>query len=243
MGIVSQVRRSEARKAKLKMNDSFRNLRHSLRQLMEYLAVEDGPTESDVIVGLGSYCKNVPLKAASLYQEGHARLIMFSGGHGRLSGPLSPSKPEAVEFKEIAEQAGVPPGAILIEKASTNCLENIVLSWELLEPLLLRRQVVLITQPVLQRRAWATAMKFWPGCRIVNCPPDWRRSFDQLELKESLLLGKLAVGEVTRLFAYAIKSNLQPQTMTKDHLEACATIRKAALALDKSFRWDFQILE
>lgn len=72
--------------------------------LLLVLAVRDELQHADLIMGFGVYDTRVPEHCAELYSEGLAPFILFSGGHGRGSGPLS--EPEALFFRERALKGG-----------------------------------------------------------------------------------------------------------------------------------------
>lgn len=74
------------------------------------------------------------------------------------------SKPEAVVFAERAMDMGVPENKILIEDKSTNTGENVKFSHELLKNRGIgMKSVIIVQKPYMERRAYATFMKQWPG--------------------------------------------------------------------------------
>src|SRR4051812_19619102 len=88
--------------------------------------------KSDCIFALGSHDTRVAERAAALYLDGWAPLVIFSGNLGNLTQGMW-KEPEADKFARIAVNMGVPPQAILIENRSTNTGENIVFTRQLLQ--------------------------------------------------------------------------------------------------------------
>lgn len=73
-------------------------------------------------------------------------------------------KPEAEVFRDRALQMGVPVDIIIVENRSTNTGENVQFSYEILkEKNLFPKSVIIVQKPYMERRAFATFMKQWPG--------------------------------------------------------------------------------
>jgi uncharacterized SAM-binding protein YcdF (DUF218 family) len=109
----------------------------------------------------------VPERAAELYLQGFAPLMIMSGGLGNFTQGLWTEK-EADKFAAVAIEKGVPPEAILIENNSTNTGENIVFTQKLLEEKGLDPQSFIVVQkPYMERRSFATFKKHWPGKKLL----------------------------------------------------------------------------
>ena len=93
------------------------------RLLWDYHHMNHDLRKSDCILALGSHDLRVAHRAAELYLEGWAPVVIMSGGLGNLTQGIW-TEPEADKFAAIAIQKGVPAGAILIENRSTNTGEN-----------------------------------------------------------------------------------------------------------------------
>jgi hypothetical protein len=189
--------------------------------------VRDNPRPADVIVGLGSDSADVADQAANLHRLRLAPLILFSGARGRLTGALPGT--EAEFLKERAIERGVAPENILLEEKSTNTLENIRLSAALLRrdgigP----RRVILITQPVLQRRAWATALRQWREVECLNCPPPANACLDWGDPDRIAKICAVALGEIERLRRYSATGDIEPQRPPANVERAYRTIRSLA---------------
>ncbi len=84
----------------------------------------DSIEKADCILAMGSHDTRVASRAAELYLEGWAPLLVYSGGLGRLTRELW-DEPEATKFARIAIGMGVPPESMLTETRSTNTGENV----------------------------------------------------------------------------------------------------------------------
>ena len=98
------------------MNDRVRALAESI---WHYHQLHHQLTAADVILVLCSHDTAVAERAAQLFLEGWAPLLIFSGGLGSITKRLW-SEPEADQFAKVAVRLGVPPSSILIENQSTN---------------------------------------------------------------------------------------------------------------------------
>jgi len=141
------------------------------RKIWDYHHLNHPLEHSDIILALGSNDLRVAEYAADLYLQGWAPLLMFSGNVGALTRELF-DKPEAEAFAEVALRKGVPRESILIEPESTNTGENIAFSCRLLEARGMNPgSFILVQKPYMERRAWATFMKRWPGKRVIAASP------------------------------------------------------------------------
>lgn len=147
------------------------------RQLWDYHHMHHTIVHSGCILALGSHDLRVADRAAELYLEGWAPLVIMSGGLGNLTKGMW-TEPEASRFAAIAIQKGVPAGAILIENRSTNTGENILFSAQLLkEKGLDPDSFIVVQKPYMERRSYATFKKHWPDKKVIVTSP-------QLDLEE-----------------------------------------------------------
>jgi uncharacterized SAM-binding protein YcdF (DUF218 family) len=125
---------------------------HKLNQTLE---------KADAILVLGSHDLRVAKRAAQLYLDGWAPLVIFSGDRGILT--KSFEKPEAEVFAEIAIKLGVPKDKIMFEGKSTNTGENIQFTKKLIaEKGLSINKIIAVQKPYMERRTYATLKKQWP---------------------------------------------------------------------------------
>jgi uncharacterized SAM-binding protein YcdF (DUF218 family) len=120
------------------------------------------PAKASAIVCLGSNDPRVAERAADLFLQGRAPLLLFSGGEGALTKGLYGGLSEAAYFAQVAVARGVPAGAILTEGASTNTGENIRFSRALLEARgVAPDALILVQKPFMERRTLATFLAQW----------------------------------------------------------------------------------
>lgn len=117
---------------------------------------------ADVIFCLGSIDTRVAVRAAQLFLDGLAPLLVFSGNSGKLTRDVF-DKPEAEIFAQIARDMGVPDDKILVEPAATNTGENVRFTYAMLEEKgMLPKSLILVQKPYMERRTFATFKKQWP---------------------------------------------------------------------------------
>lgn len=172
------------------------------RILWDYHHMNHLPAPSDCILVLGSHDLRVADRAAALYLQGYATLLIFSGGLGNFTREIWTS-PEADQFAAIAINKGVPASAILIENKSTNTGENILFSQKLLGMHQLDPGSFLVVQkPYMERRSYATFKKHWPDKKILVTSP--QISFDQYPTDEIPMekVINIMVGDLQRIRVY-----------------------------------------
>ena len=136
---------------------------------------------ADAILVLCSHDERVAERAAQLFHQGFAPLVIFSGGQGSITRALW-DEPEAERFAQIAVNLGVPRENILIEARSTNTGENIEFTKRLLaEHGLDLQKFIVVQKPYMERRAFATFRKLWPDKEVVVTSPQvsFREYVDQ----------------------------------------------------------------
>jgi uncharacterized SAM-binding protein YcdF (DUF218 family) len=126
---------------------------------------------ADVILVLCSHDKSVASRGAELWLQGLAPHLVYSGGLGTITSRFW-TEPEADQFARIAVAMGVPAEHILIENRSANTGENVRLTRQLLhangiDP----ARVILVQKPYMERRAYATFHKVWPGKEVLVTSP------------------------------------------------------------------------
>lgn len=131
-------------------------------KLWDYHQLHQPLERSDAILVLCSHDDAVADRAADLYLEGWAPLVIFSGGLGGITRRLW-TEPEAERFAALARGRGVPADRMLLETRSTNTGENVAFTRRLLQ----ERQLdpasfLLVQKPYMERRSYATFRKVWP---------------------------------------------------------------------------------
>ncbi|MBE1497197.1 hypothetical protein H4696_004297 [Amycolatopsis lexingtonensis] len=185
------------------------HLRADVRTLWEYHDLRHEPRRSDVGVGLGSRDPGVAVHTAELFHAGRFPLVVFTGANAPTTVDRFP-RGEAVHYRDIALELGVPDEVILVEPAARNTGENIAFTRRLLAGREIR-SVTLVTRPYQQRRAYATAKRLWPGVDIV-CASKAASFEDHITGEEDAdrVIGML-VGETQRITEYAERGFAIPQ--------------------------------
>ncbi len=184
--------------------------------LGDYMLMRPEPRACDLIMALGSNDTRVAEHAADLFLRGYAPRLLFSGNVGALTrGKFV--KSEAETFADVAIAKGVPRDAILLEPRSTNTGENIQFSRALLAEHGLDPQTFIVVQkPYMERRAYATFMKQWPGKDILMASPPllWNEYPTGTLTKEVII--PILVGDLQRIRLYPEKGFQIPQEIPND---------------------------
>jgi uncharacterized SAM-binding protein YcdF (DUF218 family) len=139
--------------------------------LWDYHLMKHQIATADAILVLCSHDERVAERAAQLFHEGWAPLVIFSGGKGSITSTLW-NEPEAERFARIAISLDVPRERILIEAHSTNTGENIEFTKRLLaERGLDLNKFIVVQKPYMERRAFATFRKRWPEKDLIVASP------------------------------------------------------------------------
>ena len=99
--------------------------------LWDYMHMGHEPGPADCIVAGGSHDTRVAERAAELYLQGLAPIVVMTGGSGRHTEGMENST-EADRYADVALEMGVPEEAILKEDRSTNTGENAAFTRDLL---------------------------------------------------------------------------------------------------------------
>ena len=175
------------------------------RLLWDYHHMNHDLRKSDCILALGSHDLRVAHRAAELYLEGWAPVVIMSGGLGNLTQGIW-TEPEADKFAAIAIQKGVPAGAILIENRSTNTGENILFTAQLLkEKGLDHENFIVVQQPYMERRAYATFRNHLTNKSLVVTSP--QIAFEEYATGEISIESviNIMVGDLQRIKYYPAK--------------------------------------
>lgn len=141
------------------------------QRLWDYHHMQHELKRSDCIFALGSHDLRVANRAAELYLQGWAPLLIFSGGLGNVTKGIW-IEAEADRFAAIALNMGVPESAILVENKSTNTGENILFTQALLQERGLDPHTfILVQKPYMERRSYATFKKQWPHKELLVTSP------------------------------------------------------------------------
>jgi uncharacterized SAM-binding protein YcdF (DUF218 family) len=180
-----------------------------VRTLWDYHDLRHEPRRSDAGIGLGSRDPGVAVHAAELFRAGRFPLVVFTGANAPTTVERFP-RGEAVHYREIALELGVPDEVILVEPEARNTGENVEFTRRLLAGREIR-SVTLVTRPYQQRRAYATAKRLWAGVDVV-CASKAVSFEDHLTGEEDAdRVISMLVGETQRITEYAARGFAIPQ--------------------------------
>ncbi|HET8855091.1 MAG TPA: YdcF family protein [Salinimicrobium sp.] len=172
------------------------------KAVWDFLHTGDQIQKADCIFTMGSNDLRVAERAAELYHQGLADLLIFSGGLGRFT-LTNWSEPEAEKFAKIAMEKGVPQEKIIKETKSTNSGENVIFTRKLVEERGLDLNTfILVQKPYMEKRAYATFIRHWPNKKAAVTSP--QISFEDYpnEITNQEALINTMVGDFQRLIIY-----------------------------------------
>jgi uncharacterized SAM-binding protein YcdF (DUF218 family) len=174
--------------------------------LWNYHLLRHQIAKADAIMVLCSHDERVAERGAQLFLEGWAPLIIFSGGQGAITKQLW-DEPEAERFARIAMEMNVPRESILVESASTNTGENVQFTRKLLaEKGLDPQKFILVQKPYMERRTYATFLRYWPEKELIVTSPqvsfgDYLAHYSNRALSAADVVG-IMVGDLQRIKLY-----------------------------------------
>ena len=150
----------------------------AVQTLMAFLAIKnDVPRRADVILVLGSSSCAPPRKAAALWhgfrergQNGPPIAFISVGG---IWGNERADNSEVGKYDKILSECGVPPQKVFSEPLARSIHDEV---WQAI-PFLQRhgvnpRNVILVSEPLYQRRAWMTFSNKWEDIVFYNVPAE-----------------------------------------------------------------------
>ncbi len=159
----------------------------------------------DLIFVLGSHDLRVAERAADLYHQGLAPVVLMSGGLGNFTKGVF-NEPEADLLAAVAREKGVPSDRILVENRSTNTGENVSLSRALVTRLGMNvDSVIAVQKPYMERRTFATIRKQWPEVRLGVTSPQLSFSEYCTEDFPRQQVIEIMVGDLQRIRDYPAK--------------------------------------
>ncbi len=190
------------------------------RTLWDYHHVGHALEKADCIIALGSHDTRVAERAAEVFLEGWAPLLVCSGHLGSLTRTLW-SRPEADVFADVAVARGVPRDRIVVESRSTNTGENVDFSRQILaERGLVPRRAIAVQKPYMERRTLATFARRWPELQVrVTSPQVAFDAYPTEEIRKDDVIS-IMVGDLQRLVVYGRKGWSEPQEVPAEVMEA-----------------------
>ena len=175
---------------------------------------------ADAILVLCSHDTVVAKRAAELFLQGLAPLLILAGGLGTITRQLW-REPEADQFARIAAAMGVPGDRMLIENRSTNTGENITCTQALLAERGLDPQTFIVVQkPYMERRSYATFRQRWPEKTVRVTSPqvsfrDYLDNYSNASLSADDVIS-IMVGDLQRVREYPARGFQIPQDIPHD---------------------------
>ena len=171
-------------------------------KIWDYHHLNHALIKADCILTLGSHDLRVADRAAQLYLQGFAPMMIFSGGLGNFTKGVW-TEPEADQFAAIARKHGVPAEAILTENQSTNTGENILFTERLLkERGITIDHFIVVQKPYMERRSYATFKKHWPDKKLsVTSPPLSFQDYPNEEIPMERVIHNM-IGDLQRIKHY-----------------------------------------
>jgi hypothetical protein len=188
----------------------------AVRAAFEYLYLRGEVGEvaaDDLVVGFGHFDPKIPARCCELARRHPSSLVLFTGGIG--AGTADLGKPEALFFADEARRLDpeLDGARLVIESASTNTNENILMSLTLLarrDPPVLPgqrlRRAWLVANAYRQRRVFLTCRKLLPEVALVNAPPEttFEREHALFAAKGQDLTAHIR-GEIERIATYGAR--------------------------------------
>ena len=181
-----------------------------LKKTEEFIFVENRPEKADIIFVPGNGYTQMAEKAAELYREGYAPVVLPSGKYsittGRFGGVLSGTEKyhgsyetEWEFLRDVLVKNGVKPEDILREDRATYTYENALFSREVTEKAGLSvKKAILCCKSHHARRVLMYFQYVYPETAFLVCPsfPDGitRSNWNHTELGVDAV-----TGEVTRI--------------------------------------------
>lgn len=171
--------------------------------IWDYMLMHHKLEKADIIFVLGCNDLRVANRAAELYKENLAPVIMCSGGNGWDSRLL---KPEADIFSERIISLGVPKEKIILEQNSKNTGENILFTKKVLrEKGIDVKKIIAVQKPFMERRVFAAIRKQWPEVEVMVTSPqipykNYPRNLDFKNRNINTMIGDfIRIKEYTKL--------------------------------------------
>lgn len=142
--------------------------------ITEFIFLENEPEKADVIFIPGGNYPEAARRAADLYRDGFAPLLLPSGRYSVLKGSFDGPGGYETEWEYLASvltAAGVPREAILKEDQATYTYENAIFSRRTAEAMGLSiKKAILCCQAFHARRCFLYYQEQFPQTEILVCP-------------------------------------------------------------------------
>jgi uncharacterized SAM-binding protein YcdF (DUF218 family) len=195
------------------------------QKIWDYMLMHQKLKKADVIFVLGNRDTRVAARAAQLYLESWAPILLCAG-----SGSIHNHKPgreqfigstEAEVFANVAINMGVPKESIIIENESQNTGQNYEFGIKKLKEHNINVQrMILVQKPYMERRTYVTGKVWLPNIELLVTSP--QIPFDKYPTdgitKENVI--NTMVGDLQRIKEYPKKGFQIEQDIPQDVWDA-----------------------
>lgn len=180
-----------------------------IEDISDFIFLQDQPQKADIIFIPGGAYPEIAEKAALLWKEGYAPLILPSGKHsilrGYFPGPLSKSdvynKIYGTEWeflKDVLVQNGVDEKAILKEDEATNTYQNAIYSKKVTDRnTLLINTAIICCKAFHARRCLMYYQTLYTKTKFLICPSNVQEIAKENWYKSEVGIQKV-MGELSR---------------------------------------------
>lgn len=202
--------------------------------IWDYLCLKQPLKKSDIGILFGSPDLKTAEHGAALYRQGYFKKIVCSGGLGRgTEGVWKES--EAVKYKRVLVENGVPDDDVFLEDQSTNSGENILYTKAFLEKNDWgKKSLILVQKPYMKRRLFAAFRKRWPekeDFTVTSIDMDFNTYVANTHNMSKEEIINYMVGDLCRTWVYAEQGFQIPQIVPDDVMAAYE--RMVAAGYDK----------
>ena len=155
---------------------------NAIKDITEFIFVNDQPKKSDVILVPGSSKSQITECAAELYNSGYAPFVLPSGRYSSSLGHFANENVDNICYqgnyktdfeycKNILMLNGVPENAIICEDQATNTMENAMYSLKVLQSHgIIVNRALICCQAFHARRAYMSYACYFKGVELLVIP-------------------------------------------------------------------------
>lgn len=182
-------------------------IKKEINEITKYIFLKSNPQKADLAFVFGTRYQEATSKAYELYRDKLVPLMLVCGGINRITG-----ENEALAMSKKLINLGVKQKDLLLEKKSTNTLENVVFSKQLLDKkvgLNDIKKIIAVVKNYHSRRALMTLKKYFPNnIEIIPVTYDVF-GFTETNWFESEIGTEKVSGEMDRIQKYLKKGDIQ----------------------------------
>lgn len=181
-------------------------MEQDIQKITDYMFLDSEPHMADLAIIFGTRHKEPIDVFLNLYKKKIVTKVLIAGGTNRMTGSN-----EAEGIAKTLKQRGVNSGDILLENKSTNSLENVVFSKEVIDDKIGLKNItdiIYITKHYHAKRALLTLKKYFP--QHINFHPMIYSlyNFDKTNWHESEMGKKKILGEYEKIKKYQEKGDI-----------------------------------